>query len=171
MVISLIGYMGSGKSHISNVLAKKTGFKLTDLDREISLKNKMSISEIFQNKGELYFRKEEHALLEEIFTRKENFIFSLGGGTPAYYDNMQLINNFSESVFLRTSIKHLAERLLRQKEKRPLIASIPDRDLKEFIAKHLFERNPYYSKAKHIIDTDNKSPEEIADEILSIIPF
>lgn len=165
MIISLIGYMGSGKSHISKVLSDKLGFKLIDLDHQISLKNKMTIPQIFEKKGEIYFRKQERESLEEIFATENQLVLSVGGGTPAYYNNIEVINQNSESIFLRTSIKTLTERLLKQKQKRPLIAKIEDSDLPEFIAKHLFERNAYYSKAKYTIDTDNKDVDQIVEEI------
>ena len=165
MIISLIGYMGSGKSHISKVLSDKLHLKLIDLDHEISLKNKLTIPQIFEKKGEIYFRKQERELLEEIFATKDQLILSVGGGTPAYYNNVEVINQHSESIFLRTSVKTLTERLLKQKQKRPLIANIADEDLPEFIAKHLFERNFYYSKAKYTVDTDDKEVGDIVEEI------
>jgi len=165
MVISLIGYMGSGKSHISKILSDKINFKLIDLDKEISWQNKLTIPEIFEKKGEIYFRKLERETLEEILATQENIVLSLGGGTPAYYNNMEIINHNSESIFLRASISTLVERLSKQKEKRPLIAKITDEDLPEFIAKHLFERNIFYSKAQFSISTDNKTPEDIVKEI------
>lgn len=165
MIISLVGYMGSGKSHISKILSDKINFKLIDLDKEISRRNKLTIPEIFEKKGEIYFRKLERETLEEILATQENIVLSLGGGTPAYYNNMEIINNNSKSVFLRASISTLAERISKQKEKRPLIAKISDEDLPEFIAKHLFERNVFYSKAQFSINTDNKTPEEIINEI------
>ena len=169
MNISLIGYMGSGKSHISKVLCQKMVLKLIDLDKEIFLKNKMSIPEIFEKRGEIYFRKEERALLEEILNTEKNCILSLGGGTPAYYNNMELITQKSESVYLRTSVRTLTERLLKQKQKRPLIAKIPDEDLPEFIAKHLFERQVFYGQAKYTVSTDSKTPEKITDEIIGLL--
>ncbi|MBF8457006.1 AAA family ATPase [Kaistella sp. G5-32] len=165
MIISLVGYMGSGKSHISKVLSQELPLKLIDLDHQISLKNKMTIAEIFEKRGEIYFRKQEREILEEILATEDNIILSVGGGTPAYYNNMELINERTESIFLRTSIKNLAERLLKQKQKRPLIAKIKDEDLPEFIAKHLFERNVFYSKAKYTVDTDGKEVDQIVSEI------
>jgi len=165
MVISLIGYMGSGKSHISKILSDKINFKLIDLDKEISWRNKLTIPEIFEKKGEIYFRKLERETLEEILATQENIVLSLGGGTPVYYNNMEIINHNSKSIFLRASISTLIERLSKQKEKRPLIAKITDEDLPEFIAKHLFERNIFYSKAQFSISTDNKTPEDIVKEI------
>lgn len=171
MIISLIGYMGSGKSHIAKVLSQKLSLKLIDLDSEISLKNKMSIPEIFLKKGEIYFRKQEKETLEEILTAEETGILSVGGGTPCFYNNMETINHHSKSIYLRTTIKTLAERLIPQKAERPLISRIQDEDIPEFIAKHLFERNSYYSKAQHTMDTDGKTPEKIANEILALINF
>ena len=166
MIISLVGYMGSGKSHISKILSDKINFKLIDLDKEISRRNKLTIPEIFEKKGEIYFRKLERETLEEILATQENIVLSLGGGTPVYYNNMEIINNNSASIFLRASIATLAERISKQKEKRPLIAKIADEDLPEFIAKHLFERNVYYSKAQLSINTDQKDPEDIIQEII-----
>ncbi|QBO57067.1 shikimate kinase [Chryseobacterium salivictor] len=169
MIISLIGYMGSGKSHISKVLSQKLQLKLIDLDKEIFLKNRMTIPEIFEKRGEIYFRKQERLLLEEIFDTEKDCILSLGGGTPAYYNNIELITQKSESVYLRSSVKTLTERLLKQKQKRPLIAKIPDENLPEFIAKHLFERQVFYGQAKYTVATDAKTPEEIGDEIIALI--
>lgn len=169
MIISLVGYMGSGKSHVSKVLSNKLQLKIIDLDHQISTKNKMSVAEIFEKRGEIYFRKQERENLEEIFATENDAVLSVGGGTPAFYNNMEVINHNSESVFLRTSVSNLSERLLKQKQKRPLIARIPDEDLPEFIAKHLFERNAYYSKAKHTVSTDNKEVEDIVNEIIALL--
>jgi shikimate kinase len=166
MIISLLGYMGSGKSHISKILSDEINYKLIDLDKEISRRQKLTIPEIFEKKGEIYFRKLEREVLEEILATRENTVLSLGGGTPAYYNNMEIINHNSKSIFLMTSVPVLSERLSKQKEKRPLIAKIPDEDLPEFIAKHLFERNAFYSKAQFSIKTDQKTPENIIREII-----
>lgn len=166
MIISLLGYMGSGKSHISKILSDEINYKLIDLDKEISRRQKLTIPEIFEKKGEIYFRKLEREVLEEILATRENTVLSLGGGTPAYYNNMEIINHNSKSIFLMTSVPVLSERLSKQKEKRPLIAKISDEDLPEFIAKHLFERNAFYSKAQFSIKTDQKTPENIIREII-----
>ena len=168
MIITLVGYMGTGKSHISNILSSKLNFKLFDLDQEISNKFELSIAEIFKTHGEIFFRKAEKETLNEILSSEESVILSVGGGTPVYYDNMESINDKSISIYLRTSVSTLTERLKKNKHKRPLIAKIADEDLPEFIAKHLFERNRFYSKAHYIVDTDQKTTEEVAEEIIQI---
>ena len=169
MIISLAGYMGSGKSHISKLLSEKLSFKNIDLDQEIIKRNNQTIAEIFQKRGEIFFRKQEREILEEIFATENNSVLSLGGGTPAYYDNMDLINRNSACLYLRAKVSTLSERLLKQKSKRPIIANIPDEDLPEFVAKHLFERNPFYNKSLYIVDTDYKLPENIVEEIIILL--
>ncbi len=161
--------MGSGKSHVSKNLSKKLNFPLIDLDQKISEEHQLSIPEIFQNKGEIFFRKEEKRILESILNERSNIILSLGGGTPVYYNNMDLINQFSKSIFLRASVKTLTERIMLQKNSRPLIARLEDNDIPEFIAKHLFERNPFYGKSHFTIDTDSKTASEISDEIIRLL--
>ncbi|PZU90201.1 MAG: shikimate kinase [Chryseobacterium sp.] len=165
MIISLLGYMGSGKSHVSKNLSKKLNFSLIDLDQKISEEHQLSVSEIFEKRGEIYFRKEENRILRDILNSENNLILSLGGGTPVYYNNMDIINEKSKSIFLRASVNTLTQRLLLNKPSRPLIAKFEDDEIPEFVAKHLFERNPFYSQAHHIIDTDSKKAEEISDEI------
>ena len=169
MIISLVGYMGSGKSHIAKILSKKLNFKLIDLDKEIVSRYKMPITEMFEKKGELFFRKAEREVLEDVLKTESDHILSLGGGTPVYYNNMEMINSQSESVFLRASVGSLFRRLVRNKSKRVLIARIKDEDLSEFIAKHLFERTPYYNQAKYTVDTDNKSVDEVSEEIIHLL--
>ncbi len=169
MIISLMGYMGSGKTLVSKELSNLNNFKIFDLDTEISKQNNSSIAEIFKKKGEIFFRKTEKEVLEKIISSEKNIILSLGGGTPCYYNNIDSINEKTISVFLKTNVKTLAQRLSLEKDKRPLIQNFSNEDLPEFIAKHLFERNPFYNQAKITINTDNLSAREIAEEILTQI--
>ncbi|MDO4763035.1 MAG: shikimate kinase [Flavobacteriaceae bacterium] len=165
MKISLAGYMGSGKSLITKHLSCKKNIDFFDLDLEISEKIGLSIPEIFEKKGEIFFRKAERSILEDVLTTKKDIILSLGGGTPCYYDNINLINEKSISIYLRARVNTLVERLLKEKEQRPLLSKISDEKLPEFIGQHLLERNQYYNQAKYIIDTDGLTPEEIVDKI------
>lgn len=171
MIISLLGYMGCGKTHVAKMLSRQMQYPLLDLDACISQEHQLTIPQIFEQRGEIYFRKQEKEILHRLLQQQSKCILSVGGGTPVFYDNMETLNASSETVFLRTSVNTLAQRLLKNKERRPLLQRIADEDLPEFIAKHLFERNGYYAKAKYIVDTDGKTPEEIAREIqFSLIP-
>jgi len=169
MKIVLLGYMASGKSSIGKKLAKVLNVPFVDLDDLISENEKLSIQDIFKIKGEIYFRKKEMEYLKDILLQKDNFILAVGGGTPCYGSNMSVINNNSRSYYLKSSLESIYTKLSdkKNKHKRPLISEINDQDLKEFIAKHLFERSPFYEQAQYTVETDNKSKKEIAQEISS----
>ncbi len=170
MKIVLLGYMASGKSSIGKLLSKSLNINFIDLDDYIIEKEKKSISSIFKEKGEIYFRRIEHQYLKEIIENYSNFILSLGGGTPCYANNMENINDKSiNSIYLQANIPTLVNRLIKEKSDRPLIASLEDKQLPEFVAKHLFERRFYYEQAKHTIKIDNKTIETIATEIKDIL--
>lgn len=164
MKISLIGYMGSGKSTIGPKLALLSGLDYYDLDAEIEKHTGYTITETIFNKGELYFRKVERQKLEEIL-QKDNFVLSTGGGTPCYYDNIDLINKSSLSVYLQYGVPKLFERLAGNSNQRPLIAHLEGEPLREYIGKHLFERSAYYEKATLIMNGSKMSEDEIIEEI------
>jgi shikimate kinase len=166
MKIVLLGYMASGKSTIGREISKKLDMKFIDLDDYISKREKTSISEIFKVKGEIYFRRIESLYLREILNSKDRFILSLGGGTPCYSNNMELIlNSEASSIYIKAGIKTLVSRLTAEKNKRPLVAELEDDKLLEFVAKHLFERRFFYEQASMTVNTEDKSTEEITTEI------
>lgn len=165
MKISLIGYMGSGKSTIGPQLALLSGLDYYDLDAEIEKHTGYTITETIFNKGELYFRKLERQILEEILA-KDNFVLSTGGGTPCYYDNIDLINKNSLSVYLQYGVKELFERLKNDTSSRPLIAHLEGEPLLEYIGKHVFERSAFYDRAIVTVKASGKEPKEILEELM-----
>lgn len=165
MKIVLLGYMASGKSVVGKELAKQLNYEFIDLDVYIELKEQKSVSTIFSQSGEIYFRNKETEYLKEIFSKKENFILSLGGGTPCYGQNMEIVLKNSQSFYLQTSLNTLHARLLNEKLNRPLVASIEPSKLREFIAKHIFERSFFYDKANHIVSTNEQTVQQVVDSI------
>lgn len=168
--IILLGYMGSGKTIIASKLANVLQKKYLDLDVLIENEQNLSINSIFKTKGELYFRKLEHEVFKKLIESDDEFILSLGGGTPCYANNHLLLQNVNVvSIYLKTSVEELYGRLKKNKSNRPLIAEMGEEELKEYIAKHLFDRSFYYHQAKHIISTDDKSIEEVVEEIKTLV--
>ena len=108
--------------------------------------------------------------MKEIIENDENFILALGGGTPCYANNMDEINkNDTLSIYLQGSTATMIKRLIRKKSKRPLIASLGDDKIPEFVAKHLFERRPFYEQAKKTIKIDDKTKKEVAKELANLL--
>jgi len=169
MTIVLMGYMASGKSYVGKVLAKKLDYNFIDLDDYIEKQEGVSISNIFESFGEIYFRKIETKYLKEILESKTNMVLSLGGGTPCYGNNLQLIKNNPKTVsfYLKANINTIVLRLESEKLKRPLLARFRSKDeLVQFIGKHLFERNHFYNKANYVIQTDQASVNTIVEDII-----
>lgn len=158
--------MGVGKTTIAKNLANALHLPHLDLDQKIEDKLQSTVSSIFEQKGEIFFRKQEHLLLHELIEADEAFVLSLGGGTPCYANNHEILQQEGvESFYLKASIKTLVERLENKKAHRPLLNQNSDDTLETFIAKHLFDRSYFYHQAKHIISVDNKSISTIVDEI------
>ena len=157
----LIGYMGSGKSTIGKLLSTSIHFEFYDLDEIIEIEQNVSVSSIFETKGEVAFRKIEHEALKNRLKVNTNMILSLGGGTPCFSNNQELLKGEEiTTIYLKTSVEGLYSRLCHEKENRPLLASKSNEEMKEYIAKHLFERSFYYNQADFTIVTDGKSPQE-----------
>jgi shikimate kinase len=168
--IILLGYMGCGKSTIANRLSKSTNIPYLDLDKSIEERTNLSINEIFEQHGEIYFRNLEREVLIDLLNASGDLIIGLGGGTPCYANNHELLNGENIfSVYLKASVQTLFERLVSNKSKRPLIADKTDDELKEFIAKHLFDRSFYYNQAQHKLVIDGKSKDETTQDILDIL--
>ena len=168
MKIVLLGYMASGKSAVGKIVSKEKSMQFVDLDNFIEENENLSIPEIFEKKGEIYFRKIEGEYLKELLNSKGDMIISLGGGTPCYGNNIDFIKKGSISIYLKASIHTIFERLKNETSQRPLVATIGKENLKEYIAKHLFERNSFYEKADFTMLVNDKEISKIVEEIQSL---
>ncbi len=147
MLIFLVGYMGCGKTTFGRQLASELGWQFADLDELIEERYKISITDFFEKYGEDNFRRIENMMLREVLSWKDSVI-STGGGTPCYYNNMELMNGFGVTVFLDTSIPTLVERLIHGKRKRPLLNGVGVEELNLKINNHLSQRRFYYEQAQ-----------------------
>lgn len=171
-MIVLLGYMGSGKTAASQHLAALLGKDAIDLDALIEKQESGSVRDIFEQKGAIYFRKKEREALEKVLTDDDVAILSLGGGTPCYYNNMDLIASYAHvtSFYLQASVSELLTRLTPEMAQRPLLNGLKSpEELADYIGKHLFERSQFYNKATFTIKTDGKNPEEVAREIVATL--
>lgn len=170
MNVILVGYMCSGKTSVGSLLAQRLNVPFFDLDQLIEQTENSTISAIFEQKGEVYFRKLERLTLENFLNEHQNYILAAGGGTPCYYDNYKLYHKEAiTSVYLKGSIATLTTRILHQSTNRPLLRHLSEEDAKEFVAKHLFDRNFYYNQVTKVVTIDAKSCEEIVSELVAFL--
>lgn len=147
----MIGFMGSGKSTVGSKLSSETGLPFIDLDKYIQTKEGRTIDDIFNEKGEDYFRETERRLLKEII-KKDNIILSCGGGTPCFFNNMSLMNENGITIYLRMPVAALHSRLLNSKYDRPLVKKMNGDELRNYISVTLEEREKYYRMAHHTVE-------------------
>lgn len=149
--IIIIGYMGAGKTTVGKALAKELGVMFYDLDWYIESRMRKTVKQIFDEIGEEGFRKIERNMLHEV-AEFENVVVSCGGGTPCFFDNMDYMNQLGETIYLKASPETLHTHLKMGKGVRPLLLNKTTEEVEIFIREQLKLREPFYNKAKHIID-------------------
>lgn len=150
----IIGYMATGKTTFGKALAAATGLQFIDLDFYIEQRYHATVREIFDRYGQDEFRRMERHMLHEV-SQLRNVIVSCGGGTPCFFDNMAHMNASGKTLWLRASEETLFRRLIRKREKRPLIAGKSDTEIRTLINSQLAERSPFYSMAQSTWQSDS----------------
>lgn len=165
--ISLIGFMGSGKSTIGKILAERINYLFFDLDVIIEIYEGIKISEIFEKYGEKHFRDTESEIIGKIYCNR-NCVFSCGGGVILREGNMKIIKGRSTVIYLSASPENIMERLKNSID-RPLLST--SNKIKKII-ELMDTRNYLYGKYSDIlIDTDGKNPSEITEMILDRLDY
>jgi shikimate kinase len=163
-VIYLLGFMGSGKSTVGDLLARALGWPLIDLDTVIEAGQGLSIREIFENSGEPFFRQIERAALTEA-SKAEPAVIALGGGTFAQPLNVELIREAGGTTIWLDCPPEVLLTRCQGLENRPLFRN------EESFTQLLMERLPYYRLADFRISSEGRNPQEIVEQILSLRVF
>lgn len=163
--IILIGFMGCGKSSLGVRLSYRLRWPLTDTDKMIERRNRMTVSEIFGRYGEEAFRQMETQCLERLLGRKDPQVIAVGGGLPLREANRELLGKLGTVVYLRVKAETVCVRLAGDTT-RPLLSG--DRP-EEKVRSLMRERSGIYeSIADIIVDTDDRNIDDIADEVLEL---
>lgn len=159
--IFLIGPMGAGKSSVGQRLAKKLNMQFLDSDQEIERRTGASVNLIFEIEGERGFRRREKDIIDEL-TNKTGIVLATGGGAVLDPENRMVLVKRGVVIYLRTGLEQLVRRTSRD-SKRPLLKTDdPAAKLRELLEK----RGPLYEDmADMIVDTDQRLPQSIVDEI------
>lgn len=167
--IFLIGYMGAGKTTLGSPLAKALGLSFIDLDKFIEKRYHKSVNAIFAEYGESRFREIEQQVLIEV-SQFEDTVISTGGGTPCFFNNMELMSQSGVTVFLDVSVSVLFNRLKSGKYKRPILKDKNDTELLAFIEGSLERRLPTYKKCEFCFNADSLDNEaEVAESVQKLI--
>ena len=165
MVITLIGYRGSGKSSIAPRLAQRLGWNWIDSDRVIEERAGCSIRRIFETEGEVGFRQRESEVLAELL-QQDQLVLASGGGAILTEQNRSIIKAAGPVVWLHASVQALAKRLSRDRsagENRP---SLTGRPIEEEVAEVMAIREPLYREcATIIVDSEREWPDQVARRI------
>lgn len=159
--IVLTGFMGTGKSEVGRILAQKLGYTLVDADSEIEKEQGMTIKEIFKQYGEPRFREIEADMIKRL-SEIERSIISTGGGAVLRQENMDNLRRKGVIVCLTASPETILKRTSNNNDRPLLQVENPLQKIKELLE----FRRPYYERADVMIDTENKTPLEVADEII-----
>ena len=163
MRVFLIGFMASGKSSVGRKLANKLGLTFIDMDDYIVEKYNSTIRLIIYDKGMDAFREIEKQALEAIINKYENAVISTGGGTPCYFNNMDLMKRSGVTIYLDVDIPTLVDRLMYAKKDRPLIWGKTREDLTVYAKELLGNRQGIYEQAKHKISGKSLKAESLVD--------
>jgi shikimate kinase len=171
-IIYLTGFMGSGKSTIGPIVANVIGCEFHDLDSLIKKKSGMEIREIFDTRGEEYFRNLERETLLEI-SKKDKMVISLGGGTITNQQNLETLKKTGIIFYLKLSPAAAYNRLKYKKDRPVLLSGLKEDYKKEDLMKNINDlydkRKSFYEQSDFIINTDNVPIGRTVDMIVKII--
>lgn len=157
--------MSSGKTHWGKSISRKLDVPFFDLDEQVEAAEGRTISEIFLHHGEEYFRRKEKEVLHIISESHDTFLMACGGGTPCYYNNIDYMNRSGTTVWINSSMDTLHQRLLKDRDKRPLLKGLTDEQVRGYIIKKFSDRKIYYEQATVIIDEENITPEGFVQQL------
>jgi shikimate kinase len=142
----LTGFMGSGKTYWGSRVADRLQIPFVDLDAWIEAQENRSINAIFSTLGENGFRVLESGYLHRLAALPPSVV-ATGGGTPCFFDNLNWMKRHGHIVYLEVPEDHLLERLLPEREQRPLIRNLDEAGLREFIREQMTWRKEYYRQS------------------------
>lgn len=161
MKIFLIGFMGCGKTHWGRLLSQKLGLPFFDLDEKIEEKEEKTIAAIFEQEGEEYFRLLEKDVLHLLSESHESFVMACGGGTPCFYNNIDYIKKQGVTVWINCTVDCLYDRLVKEREDRPLLRNLNDDQLRNYIIKKFSDRKIFYQQATITVKEEELTLEKL----------
>jgi shikimate kinase len=165
MKVFLIGMPGAGKSTLGKQLAEKLVLPFIDLDKQIETQEKTTISELFRERGEEYFREVEAKQLREASTRQHSFIMATGGGSPCFHQSLDFMKEQGIVIFMDVQTEAIHERV-KKSSHRPLLSLESDQVLKQRLEKLREKRISFYEQAHLRFSGDDLQADSVARAII-----
>jgi shikimate kinase len=163
--VLLVGFMGSGKSTVGPEVARALGWRFVDVDERIEDLEDATISEIFARRGESYFRAVEAGVVSDVLGL-DRVVVATGGGWGAQPGRLAALPSGSVSVWLQVSAQEAVQRVEDAPGRRPLLDK---EDPLEEARRLLAIRSPEYSEADAEVDTEGRTPEDVATAVLDVL--
>jgi shikimate kinase len=160
----IIGFKNSGKTTFGRMLANELGLGFIDLDEYMEKREGISIPEIYTRLGEEGFRRLEWKALKEV-VKQDNLVISTGGGAPCHCDNMSLIEQYGDAIYLNVTDETLVNRLMDAAKVRPIVLGKTKEELRRYVADLRNKCEHHYRRARYIVDGERLEMEEILKKL------
>lgn len=168
-LLFICGFMSAGKTTHGKKLAKNIGYHFIDLDHYTENKFDKSITELFQELGEDEFRQVETVSLNECINDNRKTVIALGGGTPCFNNNLELLKKSGKLIYLKMDAEALYKRVFGLKANRPLLATQEEKDMLPYIEDLLGKRAPYYEQSDLTVYHNNLHEDEFKETVLNFL--
>jgi shikimate kinase len=161
-VVFLVGMPGCGKSTVGRALAEEVGYTFLDLDTLIEEQEGATVPQVFERKGQAYFREAEARALRQMTEEKRGVVLATGGGAPCFHGNMAFMLENGTAVYLQVQPQDLVARLTRQDlDARPLLRKKSPEALEAYLADTLAQRELFYAQAAFTVEAGGKTVAEV----------
>jgi shikimate kinase len=168
-LLFVCGFMSAGKTTHGKKLARNIGYHFIDLDQYTEKKYDKSITELFAEVGEDEFRNIETISLNECINDNQKTVIALGGGTPCYNNNIELLKKSGQLIYLKMDAEALLKRVFGIKANRPLLANQEEKDMLPYIEELLQKRAPFYEQSNLTVYHNNLHEDEFKETVLNFI--
>jgi shikimate kinase len=168
MIVFLTGYMAVGKTTIGKRLANAMDYDFVDLDKRIDQAEGLTIEQLFEQKGETYFRERETIMLKLLAVSDNGTVISTGGGAPCSALNKEIMQRSGLVIWLKMDVNQIISRLKQGENSRPLLKSKTGKELESFVIEHYETREKHYQQAGIHFNAENFSSERLTELVAEI---